>query len=69
VNLRRLEPFWPKKSYDITLFLWCFQKRDLPCSFMKETEGCLVAIAGLHVPDFPTEVIDLELPVPLTALV
>jgi hypothetical protein len=35
---------------------------------MKETEG-LVAIAGLHVPGFRTEVIDLELPVPLTALV
>jgi hypothetical protein len=36
---------------------------------MKETEGCLVAIAGINVPGFPTEVIDLELPVPPTALV
>jgi hypothetical protein len=36
---------------------------------MKDTEGCLVAIAGIHVLGFPTEVIDLELPIPTTALV
>jgi hypothetical protein len=36
---------------------------------MIETEGCLVAIAGIHALGFPTELIDLELPVPPTALV
>jgi hypothetical protein len=36
---------------------------------MKETEDCLVAIEGIHVPGFPTEVIDLDLPVPTTELV
>jgi hypothetical protein len=36
---------------------------------MKETEGCLVAVAGMHTLGFPIEVIDHELPVPPTALV
>jgi hypothetical protein len=36
---------------------------------MKETEGCLVAIAGIYALGFPAEVIDLELPMPPTALV
>jgi hypothetical protein len=36
---------------------------------MKESEGCLVAIADIQELGFPTEVNDLELPFPPFALV